>query len=81
MVGEYIKNNKIAAPQFKDGVPGRTWASSFMKRNNLTLKKAEMICSARMANTANPFIIYDFFDQLEKVKNSSIESSEYVEKC
>ena len=31
------------------------------------MKKAEMISTARKANTSNPFIIYDFFDQLEKV--------------
>jgi len=38
-----------------------------MKRNHLTLKKAEMISTARMSNTSNPFIIFDFYDTLEKV--------------
>ena len=31
------------------------------------MKKAEIISTARKANTSNPFIIYDFSDQLEKV--------------
>ena len=39
-----------------------------MERNKLTLKKAEMIRSSRIANTSNPFIIYDFYNTLEKVK-------------
>ena len=38
-----------------------------MKRNRLTHKKAEMISCARKSNTSNPFIIYDFYEQLEKV--------------
>ena len=53
--------------QFKDGKPGYTWLRGFLKRNKLTLKKAEMISSARMSNTSNAFIIYDFYDQLERV--------------
>ena len=40
---------------------------SSMKRNRLTLKKAEMISSCRFSNTSNPFIIYDFYGTLEKV--------------
>ena len=47
--------------------PGRKWFKNFMRRNNLSKKKAEMISSGRKSNTANPFIIYDFYDQLEKV--------------
>lgn len=42
-----------------------------MKRNKLSHKKAEMISSATKLNTANPFIIYDFFDQLEEVSDDS----------
>ena len=67
MVGEYIKANELKILQFKDGKPGYTWLTNFFKRNKLTMKKAEMISSARLSNTANPFIIYDFYDQLEKV--------------
>ena len=40
---------------FKNQRPGITWIKNFMKRNHLTHKKAEMISSARKANTSNPF--------------------------
>ena len=55
--------------QFKDGRPGLVWMKNFMKRNRLSHnKKAEMISCARKSNTSNPFIIYDFYDLLEKVR-------------
>ena len=63
--------NKIEATQFKDWQSGLTWIKSFMKRNKLSHKKAEMISSARKLNTAYPFIIYDFFSQLEEVCDDS----------
>ena len=62
--------NKIEVHQFKNGRPGITWLRNFMKRNKLTHKKAEMISSARLSNTSNAFIIYDFYDLLEKVSSS-----------
>ena len=37
-----------------------------MDRNNLSMKKANMISTARLSATANPFIIYDFYELLEK---------------
>lgn len=48
------------------------WIKSFMKRNGLSHKKAEMISTARKANTSNPFIIFDFYDQLEQVIYASL---------
>ena len=39
-----------------------------MKRNRLSHKKAEMISAARKANTSNPFIVYDFYEQLGEVR-------------
>ena len=39
----------------------------FMKRNQLLLKKAEMISSARKSNRSNPFIIYDYYNLLENM--------------
>ena len=62
--------DKIEATQFKDQQPKLTWIICFMKRNKLSHKKAEMMSSATKLNTANPFIIYDFFNQLE-VKDDS----------
>ena len=58
-----------------------------MERNKLTLKKAEMIRSSRIANTSNPFIIYDFYNTLERVKiyifgkKSISEVSDQSAKC
>ena len=67
LVADYIKINGIKVDQFKGGKPGYKWFKNFIKRNKLLMKKAEMISTAPKANTPNPFIIYDFFDQLEKV--------------
>ena len=55
--------NDISTP-FKYDCPGRTWMKAFMKRNKLSLKKASMICISQKSNTANPFVIYDFYDKL-----------------
>ena len=55
---------------FKNNRPGRHWLSNFMERNNLSLKKANVISKARKAATSNPFIIYDFYDLLEDVVTS-----------
>lgn len=53
-----------------------------MKRNKLSHKKAEMISSATKLNTANPFIIYDFFDQLEEVSDDSDRKlTDYLQMC
>ena len=54
--------------QFKNGSrPGTKWMKNFMKRNQLLLKKAEMISSARKSNRSNPFIIYDYYNLLENM--------------
>ena len=58
--------NDISTP-FKYDRPGRTWMKAFMKRNKLSLKKASMICISRKSNTANPFVIYDFYDKLATI--------------
>ena len=67
IVHQYIVAQNIIAAQFKDNRPGLAWLKNFMARNNITHKKAEMISCARKANTSNPFIIYDFYEQLEEV--------------
>ena len=40
---------------------------NFMKRHELSHKKAKTISSARKANTSNPFIIYDFYNLIDEV--------------
>ena len=65
----YVVINNLEAAQFNNWRPGLTWIKNFMARNRLTHKKAEMISSAWKSNTSNPFLIYDFFDQLETVSH------------
>ena len=65
-VQEFVSLHEIKIP-FKDGRPGKVWLSGFMKRNGLSLKKANMICAARKSITSNPFIINDFYDTIERI--------------
>ena len=67
--------------QFSNNRPGYKWIKNFLKHNRLTLKKAEMISTARMVNTSNPFIIYDFYDTLEWASTSLSLSEAYLEPC
>ena len=38
-----------------------------MKCNRMSLKKANMISSARKSATSNPFIVFEIYDTLDKV--------------
>ena len=59
--------NKLENSQIKNGSrPGPKWMKNFIKWNQLLLKKAEMISLARKLNTSNTFIIYDYYNLLEK---------------
>ena len=40
-----------------------------------------MTSTARMANTSNPFIIYDFYDTLQRASTLSSLSEAYLEPC
>ena len=66
IVSDYVHKNSIETP-FSDGRPGIDWLKAFMKRNGLSLKKAEMISAARKSATSDPFVIYDFYDLLEEL--------------
>ena len=66
LVKEYVEEKNMKTP-FTDNRPGKEWLRLFMDRNSLSLKKATMISSARKAVTANPFVVHDFYDTLEKV--------------
>ena len=67
LVSKCLKENNIKAAKFEDGRPGPDWLKLFMKCNKLSFKKANMISAARKLATSNPFIIYDFYDQLEEI--------------
>ena len=80
LVQDYVRNHDLKTP-FRDDRPGRDWLSAFMNRNNLSLKKANMISSARKSATSNPFIIYDFYDVLEKLMREKKFKPEQVWNC
>ena len=66
LVKEYVEGHNIKTP-FNNNRPGKDWIRLFMNRNKLSLKKANMISSARKSATSNPFVIYDFYDVIEKI--------------
>lgn len=66
LVNEFILANNINSP-FVDGKPGDDWYSGFMKRHpRLSLKNPEMLQKVRV-NARDSFVIYEFYDQLEKL--------------
>ena len=69
IVHNYVVIKNLEAIQFNNQRPGLTWIKNFMARNKLTHKKAEMISSAQKSNMSNPFLIYDFYNQLESVSH------------
>ena len=66
LVKEYLDQNSITT-RFTGNLPGRHWLRNFMDRNDLSLKKANLISTARKSNTSNPFSIFGIFDLLEEV--------------
>ncbi|XP_071043034.1 tigger transposable element-derived protein 6-like [Parasteatoda tepidariorum] len=55
---------------FKDDMPGEDWISSFMHKHNLSAKKPSILERSRFVASSNPFIIYEFYDLLEKELSS-----------
>ena len=81
LVASYLKANSISTSSFPSGKPGKDWFYGFVKRRNLSLKKATMISSARKSATANPFVIYDFYEQLEEIVTSKHLSAKQIWNC
>ena len=52
-----------------------------MKRKKLSLKKANMISAARKSCTGNPFIIYDFYEQLSNIISSKRLQAHQIWNC
>ncbi|KAK8372271.1 hypothetical protein O3P69_017786 [Scylla paramamosain] len=65
IVYDYLTANEISTP-FKHNRPGRDWVNSFLLRHNMTLKKGGQMQLARKSVTSDPFVIYGFYDMLEK---------------
>ena len=81
LVSKYLKENNIKAAKFKDGHPGPDWLKLFMKRNKLSFKKANMINAARKSAISNPFIIYNFYDQLDKIVTENNLTPKQIWNC
>ncbi|KAJ8926560.1 hypothetical protein NQ314_021053 [Rhamnusium bicolor] len=70
LVGEYVNSHNIKTP-FVDGMPGDDWYYSFMRRHpTLSFKKPELLQKNRM-DARDPYVIYDFFNELECLVNNS----------
>ena len=80
LVQEYVKDHNISTP-FTNNMPGKAWFNGFMSRNKISLKKANLICSVRKSVTANPFIIYDFYDKLETIVKENNFTAEQIWNC
>ena len=81
MVADYIQANEINVPQFINGKPGRNWLHAFMQRNKLSMKKVELISAERKSATANPFVIYDFYEQLNDIVQKEKLSARQIWNC
>lgn len=65
MVSQYVRQNGIDNP-FKNDLPGKDWLQAFQKRNSLSIKKPQSVEIARR-KACDSFIVYSYFDLLEKV--------------
>ena len=80
LVQNYVCIHELKTP-FMNDRPGKDWLKAFMNRNNLSLKKANMISAARKSATANPFIVNDFYDTIEKVITENNLSASQIWNC
>lgn len=66
LVKDYVEQNSLVGKlPFKNGRPGHDWYKNFCKRH-ISLKKREGLEKARKLNTSDPFVIYEFYDLLER---------------
>lgn len=78
LIAIYVKGKNIPTP-FKDSRPGLDWYYGFMNRHKtLSFKKPEHLQKARK-DQRKPEIIYNFYEQLEKVvAEKDIRMSSFV---
>lgn len=65
VIEEYVQQNELIT-RFKNNRPGNDWFVGFCKRQKLSLKKLEALEKTRRIATSDPFIIYHFYNLLEK---------------
>ena len=63
---EHERGQKYVKHDGWSGFPWPDWMTSYLKRNNLSLKKSTKLNSARYNATKNPFVIFHYFDILEE---------------
>ena len=66
MVHDYLEANQLSSP-FHENLPGRDWVSNFLQRHGLSLKKGGMMQLARKSVTSDPFVVFGFYDLLERI--------------
>ena len=66
LMKDYVALHKLNMP-FKENIPGKEWLRNFLRCNSLSTKKANMISAVCMATTSNPFVVYNFFDTVQKI--------------
>ncbi|KAJ8965095.1 hypothetical protein NQ314_004383 [Rhamnusium bicolor] len=64
-VETYVTENSIRTV-FKNGKPGPDSFRQFCSRNKLSVKKLEQLEKCRRSATSDPYLIYGFYDLLEK---------------
>jgi hypothetical protein len=69
VIQDFVTLNKIKK-NLTNNHPGRDWFVSFCKKRSLSLKKPELQESSRSRQSNDPFVIYDFFEQLSTVVSS-----------
>ena len=68
VVADFVSENNITTPfNSKTGRPGKDWMTNFLRRHNLSIRNLEKLEMNRRIATADPFIIYKFYDLLEEV--------------
>lgn len=73
LISEYVRRNGMTTP-FKDDIPGKDWFYLFQKRNGLSIKKPQHVEISRR-KACDPFVIYEYFDLLEKVVEELISKT------
>ncbi|XP_046662934.1 MFS-type transporter clz9-like [Homalodisca vitripennis] len=73
VVKKYVEQNSLTVP-FVGNRPGHDWCKGFCERQKMSLKKMEPLEKARKINTSDPFLIYNFYDLVEKnIKDLALE--------
>jgi hypothetical protein len=61
--GQYLRRNCM----FANDVPSDDWVTHFMRNHHLSLHTPSSLERRRQEAAMDPFIIYDFYDNLEKI--------------